>query len=142
MMPQYKERKKTDLIVIHCSATPPDMDIGADVIRRWHIVDNRWLDIGYHYVIKRDGTLEYGREETVIGSHVYGNNYNSIGICLIGGVDENNNPQNNYTTAQLETLRSLTEYLEKKYPEAQVVLHRDLDESKMCPCASLEELYR
>ena len=48
-------RTKTDTIVIHCSATPKDMDIGVEKIKHWHTVDNGWDDIGYHYVIKRDG---------------------------------------------------------------------------------------
>ncbi len=49
-----------NLIVVHCAATPPSMNIGAAEIRKWH-TDKGWSDIGYHYVIRRDGTQEEGR---------------------------------------------------------------------------------
>ena len=49
-------RKKTELIVIHCAATKASMDIGASEIKKWHVDDNGWDDIGYHYIIKRDGS--------------------------------------------------------------------------------------
>ena len=62
-------RIKTDTIVIHCSATPEDMDIGVEKIKHWHTVDNGWDDIGYHYVVRRSGELETGREEHRTGSH-------------------------------------------------------------------------
>ena len=51
-------RTKTDMIVIHCASTPASMDIGVKEIKKWHVEDNKWDDIGYHYVIRRDGTLE------------------------------------------------------------------------------------
>ena len=79
------ERDSTDTIVIHCSATPSNMDIGVDKIRKWHVDDNGWDDIGYHYVIRRDGTLEIGRDEAMVGSHARAVNGTSIGVCLIGG---------------------------------------------------------
>ena len=62
-------RTKTDTIVIHCAATKPSMDIGYDEIRKWHVEDNGWDDVGYHYIIKRDGTLQTGRDESMVGSH-------------------------------------------------------------------------
>lgn len=51
-------RNKTDYIVVHCAATKPSMDIGADTIRDWHVNGNGWRDIGYHLVIKRNGDVE------------------------------------------------------------------------------------
>jgi len=65
-----------------------DMDLPVEVR---HQRGRGWTDVGYHYVIKRDGTLEAGRPLDVIGSDVKGLNNVSWGICLIGGVDENNN---------------------------------------------------
>ena len=48
-------------IIIHCTATPPDMDVDADWIRKLHVGERGWDDIGYHRIIKRGGTLEMGR---------------------------------------------------------------------------------
>ena len=55
------KRNKTDTVVIHCADTPEDMDIGAEKIREWHTKERGWDDIGYHWVIRRDGTLDPGR---------------------------------------------------------------------------------
>lgn len=65
--------RKIDRIVIHCSASPDNRDIGAEEIRQWH-KSQGWKDIGYHWVIRRDGTIEQGRKEFDIGSHVKGFN--------------------------------------------------------------------
>ena len=100
-------RTKTDTIVIHCSATPADMDIDAAKIKHWHTVDNGWDDIGYHYVIKRDGTLETGREEHRTGSHARQVNGTSIGICMIGGSDKSGGWENNFNDEQFETLKDI-----------------------------------
>ena len=121
-----------DKIVIHCADTPPGMDIGAAEIRKWHTdpppMGNGWDDIGYHYVIRRDGTLELGRAEEVVGAHVAGHNAHSIGICMVGGKYDAD-----YTRAQWATLASIVEYLKGKYQKAKVCGHRDLDKHKACP---------
>ena len=75
-------RKKTDYIFIHCSATKPSMDTDAKEIDRWHRARG-FLKIGYHFVIKRDGTKEIGRELMESGAHVKSYNHKSIGICLM-----------------------------------------------------------
>jgi N-acetyl-anhydromuramyl-L-alanine amidase AmpD len=53
-------RKKTDYLIIHCAATKPSMDIGVNEIRKWHL-DRGWRDVGYHYMIRRNGEVELGR---------------------------------------------------------------------------------
>jgi hypothetical protein len=89
--PRLKDRETTDLIVVHCSATGPAADIGVAQITQWH--KQRGFDtVGYHYVIRRNGTLETGRRESEIGAHVRGHNANSIGVCLAGGVDAKGKP--------------------------------------------------
>lgn len=130
-----KKRPSTDYIVIHCSATRPSQDIGAADIDRWHRGQG-WACIGYHYVIRRSGALEEGREPDVIGAHVAGYNTNSIGICLAGGVSEKdvNVPENNFTKEQLQSLRGLILFLREKYPEAHIQGHRDFPKvHKACP---------
>lgn len=122
-------------LVVHCSATPPDRNIRAADIRKTHVEYNQWKDIGYHYVIGRDGRLEFGRPESEVGAHVSGYNQNTLGICLVGGVDGRLKPQANYTPAQKEKLIELLRALTKKYPRAEVCGHRDFPGvKKACPC--------
>ena len=71
-------------IVIHCTFTPPTMNIGVEEVRKWHVEENKWSDIGYHFVIRRDGTVESGRPVERPGAHVKGHNSNSIGIAWVG----------------------------------------------------------
>lgn len=125
-------RTKTDYLVVHCSATPPDMDIGAAEIRRWHVENNGWRDIGYHFVIRRSGALEAGRAIDDVGAHVAGVNDRSIGVCLVGGVDASNKPADNFTAAQRITLDAVLRMLVKAYPGAVVRGHRDFA-NKACP---------
>lgn len=113
-------------IIIHCSATPTDMDIGAEEIRGWHLARG-WKDIGYHYVIRRDGTLEEGRPLEEHGAHTLGFNIGSIGICLVGGED-----RFDFTLDQMDVLVDLVEELEEKFPDATVHGHNEFS-SKACP---------
>ena len=118
-------RRRTDYIVIHCSATPPGSDIGVDEIDRWHR-ERGWNGIGYHAVIRRDGQIEFGRHFDEVGAHVRGQNFRSVGVCLVGGVDSEGKPQNNYTDEQFESLGSVVDMLKRAYPFAEVLGHRDL----------------
>lgn len=132
MAVQFKQRTSTKYLVVHCAATKPTMDIGLREIRQWHR-ERGWLDIGYHFVIRRDGSVEKGREVTTVGAHVEGHNYESVGICMAGGIDAKGKPENNFTTAQFESLRALLGKLKADYPSAKIVGHRDLDPKKACP---------
>lgn len=127
-------RTKTNWIVIHCSATRGSQNFTAADIRRWHL-DKGWKDIGYHYVIRRDGTVEPGRAPNAIGSHVQGHNADSVGICMVGGIDDKTwKPADNFTAAQWKSLRTLVERLTKTYPAAKVLGHRDFaGVNKACP---------
>ena len=126
-------RTVTEYIVIHCSATRPSMNIGVAEIRQWHKAKG-WKDIGYHYVIRRDGIIETGRPEAEIGAHVEGYNSISLGICLVGGVDDQIKPENNFTPEQWKSLRELVLKMKMKYPGAIVQGHRDFpDVHKDCP---------
>lgn len=132
-------RKSTEFIVIHCSATPSHMDIGAKEIDRWHRAKG-WFKIGYHFVIRRDGELEHGRELNEVGAHTQGYNERSIGICMVGGVaDDNKTPKNNFTQAQWETLEKLVAELEQQFPDAKVTGHRDLNPGRGCPSFNVKE---
>lgn len=113
-------------------------NLDAAEIDRWHRRKG-WLKIGYHYVIKRDGTLETGRDVCTTGAHVKGHNHDSLGICLIGGVDEDNNPENNFTDDQFRTLERLLNGLLLAYPDAEVKPHNYFNMNKACPSFDVEE---
>lgn len=120
-------------LVVHCSATPPKMDIGKHEITQWHKA-RRFRTIGYHYVIRRDGMLEYGRDLNEQGAHVKGHNHYSIGICMVGGVDEDGNPQDNFTTFQYQELARLLHKLKGMHSDAIIQGHRDFSGvKKACP---------
>lgn len=129
----FTKRKETLFLAVHCSATQPKQDIGAAEIERWHR-KRSFLAIGYHYVIRRDGTLELGRPDDTVGAHVEGHNSVSVGICLVGGVDAKLKPQDNFTPEQYDTLHKLLGQLKTKYPKAAIQGHRDFPNvAKACP---------
>lgn len=126
--------REINRIIVHCSATKPSMDIGVEDIRRWHI-DRGWSDIGYHWVITRDGTVEKGRSEKVAGAHARGHNQDSIAICLVGGINEDGQPDCNYTAAQYKALNDTINGIYGRYNIHEVLGHRDLKGvTKACPC--------
>ena len=134
-----KMRKETKEIIVHCAATKPRMDIGASDIDRWHR-ERGWLKIGYHFVIKRDGTVETGRELEEVGAHAKGHNAISVGICMVGGLSEDNEPETNFTADQWSSLENLVDDLTEKYPDAKVIGHNDIS-SKACPTFNVGEWY-
>lgn len=127
-------RRSTDYIVVHCSDTYETMDIDAATIRKWHVEERGWSDIGYHKVILRDGTVEQGRPDADSGAHARNYNSKSIGICLVGGRGDDDQAADNFTDAQFDSLRDLLSELKDKHPNAEILGHRDLDGvSKECP---------
>ena len=128
---QFKERKETKHVIVHCAATKPSMDVGVREIRQWH-KERGFLDIGYHFVIRRNGTIEDGRDVNQVGAHTVGQNETSVGVCLVGGVDVKLQPQANFTPQQMATLRKLLGDLKVLFPQALVKGHRDFA-AKACP---------
>ena len=132
-------RKTTDYFIIHCSATKPSMDIGFNEINRWH-KERGWLSCGYHFIIRRNGVIEDGRTTDAVGAHCRGQNHNSIGICMVGGVAEDDITiaDANYTGEQWTSLKNLIEELHKTYPNAEVKGHNDFSD-KHCPSFDVNE---
>ena len=119
-------------LIVHCSATPEGKDYSVDTIRQWHL-QRGFSDIGYHYVIYRDGSIHTGRDESIIGAHCTGHNTNSIGVCYIGGcASDGKTPKDTRTTEQKQSLVKLLKELKTKYPQASIHGHRDFS-SKACP---------
>lgn len=126
---------------IHCSATPPGMDIGAAEIRSWHVDGNGWSDIGYHYVIRRNGQTESGRDRDndgdiweEIGAHVRGHNARSLGICLVGGHGSSPTDgfDDHFTNEQRVALCALMHGIQGANPNIRWLGHNAVA-SKACP---------
>lgn len=136
--------RKINKIIIHCSSTYPWMDVGVKEIRRWHVQEKNYSDIGYHYVVRRDGSVEIGRDIENRGAHAYGHNFDSVGVCWVGGLQKNTmNPEDNRTVEQINSLQKLLKELKEVFPEAEILGHRDLpDVAKACPCFDAKEEYK
>lgn len=133
------EREYTDLIVLHCADTKPSMThVNEDVIRQWHL-DRGWADAGYNMVIPRQpagpgkGMIEIARPLDYRGAHVAGANHRALGICLVGGMSEDGEPEDNFLPAQWEALVAAVFFSLEVYPDSKIVGHRDLDSGKTCP---------
>ena len=124
--------RQVNKIIVHCTATPEGRDVTVDEIRRWHVEEKNWSDIGYHWIVTLNGTLERGRPEHIQGAHAKGFNKNSIGLCYVGGVDKDMIPKDTRTEGQKETLKCILEDLKDRYPNAEIIGHRDVS-SKACP---------
>ncbi len=135
-------------IVIHCSATKPDVDIGVKEIRKWHKAKKPpWDDIGYHIVYRLNGHREFGRPFDVPGAHVYGYNHKSLGLCYIGGYDAEGYAKDTRTPEQIESMLGDIRILKAAHRNAKVSGHRDFSPDlnsdgiitpeeyiKDCPC--------
>ena len=122
-----------DRIVIHCADTYARMDIGVREIDEWHRARG-FNQIGYHFVVRRDGSVETGRSVKEVDAHVKGYNAKSIGICMVGGKHDDGRPDANFTRPQWRALDTLVGKLVGEFPNATVCGHRDLDPNKSCPC--------
>ena len=125
--------RKIDKIIIHCTATPEGRDVSAGEVRQWHLAQG-WSDVGYHYLITLNGTVEVGRPESKVGAHVKGMNKHSIGIAYAGGMDKDYvNPKDTRTPEQKEALIWLVDELKKRYPGSTVHGHNEFTTYKACP---------
>ena len=126
------KREITDTIVIHCTQTPADMDVDVAKVTEWHT--QRGFDtIGYHYLIKRDGTLQTGRDEDLVGAHAVAVNGTSIGIALVGGGTPEMGWEDNFAPIQFETLKTILLKLKSEYEIEKIIGHYQVDDKKECP---------
>lgn len=123
------EREETAMIVVH-HVGEITRDVSAEEIHGWHL-NNGWAGIGYHFVIRKDGTIERGRPQEMVGSHAYGFNSRSVGINVVGDFEQESPEQE-----QIESLARLIAYLEGEYGDLEIVGHRDLM-STDCPGENL-----
>lgn len=140
MIYQGKARYPVTEIILHCADTRPDWMAGRSLadkvaeIRRWHVQERGWRDIGYHWVIDRDGTAAPGRQETEIGAHVEGHNRGTIGICLLGGYGAKADDEfgRNFTAAQAAAAKRLIAEIKRRTAIRKVSGHNDYA-AKDCP---------
>lgn len=149
-------KRMINKIIIHCAATYPGQDVGAYEIRRWHL-ERGYNDIGYHYVIRRDGEIDLGRPLDKAGAHTKGYNSNSVGICLVGGIQDGKGgdanqdgvveewenrqrgaPEANFTPAQWAALETLVIKLCEAFPGATVHGHNEFA-AKACPSFDVQK---
>ena len=128
-------------IILHCSATREGQDISTETIRGWHVNERGWSDIGYHYVILLDGTVDKARPVERQGAHVRGHNKGSIGICYVGGCDADMNQKDTRTDLQKDSLTELISYLMDSYEDATLHGHNEFS-SKACPSFDVKEEYK
>lgn len=127
-------------IIVHCTATRAGIDCTVEDIRRWHRQQG-WSDIGYHYVVYRDGSVHEGRNVNIAGAHCLGHNTYSIGVAYVGGVArDGKTPADTRTVAQAEGLEKLMVELRRMYPQAHIFGHRDFAR-KACPCFDARKCY-
>jgi len=128
-------------IIIHCTATRPDWSVKRTTtqkvaeVRRWHVEERGWKDIGYHYLIDRNGFVAKGRPLEQVGAHTQGKNTNTVGIALFGGHGSASNDKfaDNYTPEQDKALRALIAQLRADYPAIKVVSGHNQYAAKACP---------
>ena len=122
-------------LVLHCSASRCDQDYSVEQLRRDHKARG-FYDIGYHFYIRKDGTMTQHRKLLEVGAHARPYNRCSIGICYEGGLDEHGKPYNTMTAEQETRLVDFFRNLKILFPKAKIVGHRDLPGTtpKECPC--------
>jgi N-acetylmuramoyl-L-alanine amidase len=118
-------------IVVHCTDSPDDLDIGLAEVNEWHR-QRGWLSpsgisCGYHFIIRRDGRIEVGRPLSEIGAHAKGHNRASIGICWVG--------RREITPKQKSALKALVVRLKGLFSVdlEKVLGHYEVDGGKTCP---------
>lgn len=128
-------------IIVHCTATAEGKDYTTAQIKQWHLARG-FSNIGYHYVIYRDGSIHAGRVEAEIGAHCTGHNSHSIGVCYVGGCASNGTtPKDTRTPQQKDALVKILTELKDKYPKAAIHGHRDFA-SKACPSFDATKEYK
>lgn len=135
--------RKIDKIIVHCSGTSEFQDFDITDIRDWHVNGNGWSDVGYHFIIKLDGTIQDGRPIQKIGAHCFRKNRSSIGICYIGGMNRDMTEwEDTRTEKQKESLLLLINDLKERFPNTIVYGHKDFTNKKLCPSFDAKEEYK
>lgn len=125
--------RKIDFLAIHNSDSDYPWHDNYESIYQWHVVENKWSDVGYHFLILKSGRIIRCRPVEKIGAHVFGYNKNSIGICLTG--------KTKFSSEQFESLNELVKELIAEFglEKIDVLGHYELDSNKTCPNFNVKE---
>ena len=133
--------RKINKIILHCAATPEGREVSVDTIRKWHL-KRGFNDIGYHYLIHIDGTIEEGRPLNKQGAHCSGQNRGSIGICYVGGMSKDmKKAKDTRTQAQKDSLINLMHKLIYKYNKDMTIHGHNEYANKACPSFNVQAEY-
>ena len=135
----HRKVESVNKTIIHCAGTKTSQKFSVDACRKCHKEENGWEDIGYHYYIGLDGVLHLGRPVWYVGSHTYGKNTDSIGVCLEGGYNADGTQWEKPLQAQEFTLKILLEVLKVTIPKMTIHGHYEFSE-KTCPNYNIDHL--
>ena len=128
-------------IILHCSATREGKDFSVDTIREWHVNGRGWSDIGYHWVIRLDGSIEVGRPLEKSGAHTKGHNKDSVGVCYIGGCDADGKPKDTMNPEQEKAWRMIVLSLRTLYGNHITIHGHNEFANKACPSFKVKEKF-
>lgn len=137
-----KSKRSINEIIVHCTATEEGKDYTVEWIRKIH-KNKGWKDIGYNYVIYRDGSIHEGRDVDIAGAHAKNHNAHSIGVVYIGGCPKGDTHRNKdtRTTEQKAALLDILKRLRKLYPTAKILGHKDVNATG-CPSFNAKDEYK
>lgn len=125
-------------IIIHCTATKENQSISVATIRQWHL-DRGWSDIGYHYIVLLDGSVQIGRPLERVGAHCKGYNKKSIGIAYVGGVESDGlTPKDTRNEKQKSGIKRIVKLLKTMFPDASIHGHNEFS-NKACPSFDVQK---
>ena len=127
-------------IILHCTATPDGKHFDVATIRRWHVKDRGWKDIGYHYVIYIDGSVHEGRPVAQVGAHASGHNSDSIGVVYVGGCDAKMKAKDTLNEAQETAMVNLIKALREEHGEMSLHGHNEFA-AKACPSFKVKDKF-
>ena len=127
-------------IILHCTATPECKHFDVATIRRWHVKDSGWKDIGYHYVSYIDGSVHEGRPIEQAGAHTSGHNADSIGITYVGGCDAKMKAKDTLNEAQETAMVNLIKALREQHGELSLHGHNEFA-AKACPSFKVKDKF-
>lgn len=127
-------RKDTKYIIIHSSQTPPSKNLDVTDMNKLHR-QKGFLNVVHHLLIKRDGSVETGRELEEVGAHTEGYNDISVSVCLIGGTltDSELEPRLNYTSKQWQELKESVMWLRHTYPQSTILGFNEIEPTQLSP---------
>ena len=120
--------------------TTEGKDYSVETIRKWHL-KRGWSDIGYHYLIYLDGSINQGRNVFTQGAHTRGENEDSIGIAYVGGLDKDGEPKDTMTLYQDIAFMRLFEALSVTFGKLDLHGHNEFS-NKACPSFDVQEKYK